>query len=56
VDGLAVAKINKSEILDNVNKWSNTLVGFVMGNKPFSMHLKAYVSLLWKPDCSLDIY
>ena len=51
-----MASISRSDILDNVNKWSNTLVGYVMGNKPFFTHLKACVSRLWKPDCSLDIY
>ena len=55
-DGKEVAVINRSEILETVNKWSYTLVGYVMGNKPFFMHLKTCVTRLWKQDCSLDIY
>jgi len=27
----------------------------VLGDKPYYMHLKACVSRLWKPTCSLDI-
>ena len=55
-DGVEVASISRSDILDNVNKWSNTLVGYVMGNKSFFLHLKGCVSGLWKPNCFLDIF
>lgn len=34
----------------------NTLVGYVVGNKPFFLHLKSCVSRLWKPTCSLEIF
>jgi len=34
----------------------NTLVGYVLGDKPYYMHLKACVSKLWKPSYSLDIH
>jgi len=39
-EGKPVAQIPKSEILANVNKWRNTLAGYVLGDKPFYMHLK----------------
>jgi len=56
IDGKLVASITKSEIKDNVNKWSNKLVGYVLGNKHFFTHLKACVGRTWKPACSLDVY
>ena len=31
-------------------------MGYVAGNKPFYMQLKACVSGLWKPTCSLEIH
>jgi len=55
-DGIEVASISRSDILDHVNKWSNTLLGYIIENKPFFMYLKACVTRLWKLDCSLDIY
>ena len=49
------AQIKQSEIDDNINKWDNTLVGYVLGEKPYFFHLKACVMRLWKPTCPLDI-
>ena len=49
------AKIDNSEIKANVQWWNNTLVGYVPGDKPFYIHLKACVTRLWKP-CSLEIH
>ena len=46
----------KSEIDSNAYKWENTLVGYVLGDKPFYMHLKACVHRMWRPSCSLDIF
>ena len=43
-DGTLVASIVQSEIHENVIKWSNTLVGYVLVNKPFFNHLKACVA------------
>jgi len=43
-EGKQYAQIPKSEILANVEKWKNTLVGYVLGNKPFYLHLKACVA------------
>ena len=40
-DGEQYASILRSEIAENIMMWSNTLVGYVMGNKPFYLHLKA---------------
>ena len=34
-DGQEYAVILKSEIEENIGKWTNTLVGYVMDNKPF---------------------
>jgi len=48
--------IPKSEIVENVEKWKNTLVGYVLGDKPFYMHLKAFVGRMWKPNCSLEVH
>ena len=48
--------IPKSEILTNIEKWKNTLVGYVLGDKPFYLHLKAYAGSLWRPKCSLEIH
>jgi len=50
LDGKEVATITRFETLNNVNKWPNMLVVYVMGNKPFFVHLKACVSRLWKLD------
>ena len=36
--------------------WKNTLVGYVLGNKPFYLHLKACVAKLWKPKCSMEVH
>ena len=36
--------------------WSNTRVGYVVGNKPFYMQLKACVKRMWNPTCSLEIH
>jgi len=43
-DGSPYASIYIFEIEDNVSKWSNTLVGYVIGDKPYCMHLKACVT------------
>jgi len=37
--GNQFAAIPRSVILENVNKWNNTLVGYVLGDKPFYSHL-----------------
>ncbi|XP_020266255.1 uncharacterized protein LOC109841719 [Asparagus officinalis] len=55
-NGLLYAEIPRSEILINVDKWNNTLIGYVLGDKPFYSHLKGCVGRLWKPKCSLEIY
>ena len=34
----------------------NTLVGYVLGDKPFYLHLKACVGRLWKPTYSMEIH
>ena len=39
-----------------VEKWKYTLTGYVLGDKPFYLHLKACVGRLWKPTCSLEIH
>jgi len=38
MEGNFFARIPRSEIVSIVNKWGNTLVGYVVGNKPFYMH------------------
>ena len=43
-DGTGYAKIMKSEIDEDITKWSNTLVGYFMGLKPFFLHIKACVT------------
>ncbi|XP_020251080.1 uncharacterized protein LOC109828511 [Asparagus officinalis] len=55
-NGIQYASIPRSEILLNVDKWNNTLIGYVLGDKPFYSHLKGCVARLWKLSCSLDIY
>jgi len=32
------------------------MVGYVLGDRPFYMHLKTCVGRLWKPTCSLDVH
>ncbi|XP_020243286.1 uncharacterized protein LOC109821513 [Asparagus officinalis] len=54
--GQLYATIPRSEILLNVDKWNNTLIGYVLGDKPFYSHLKGCVGRLWKLKCSLEIY
>ena len=39
-NGRVYASISKTMIDDNVNRWANTLVGYVIGHKPFYIHLK----------------
>jgi len=46
----------KSEIAENVERWNNTLIGYVMGVKKNFLHLKACVSRIWKPKRSFDVY
>ena len=46
-DGINFASINGAEIDININKWNNTLVGCVLGEKPYFLHLKACVFRLW---------
>ena len=38
--GNPICTIPKSEILNNIEKWRNTLIGYVLGDKQY-MHLKA---------------
>ena len=54
--GECYAKINISKIKANIQKWDNTLVGYVLGYKPFYIHLKACVTRLWKPTRSLEVH
>jgi len=35
------AQIKQSEIDDNINKWDNTLVGYVLGEKPYFFSSKS---------------
>jgi len=42
--GSIYAKINRSELDETIARWSNTLVGYVLGDKPYYMHLKASVT------------
>jgi len=46
----------KTEIAENIDRWANTLVGYVMGSKPFFLHIKACVTRLWKLSCSLEVF
>ena len=38
------AKIDRSEIEANVQNWDHALVGYVLKDKPFNIHLKACVT------------
>ena len=38
--GGVYAKIKRADIDKNIDRWSNTLVGYVSGDKPFNSHLK----------------
>ena len=40
----------------NIERWSNTLVGYVLADKAFYSHIKACAGRLWKPSCSLEIF
>jgi len=55
-EGHQYASIPRSVILSNVDKWNNTLVGYVVGDKPFYSQLKGCVGRLWKLSCSLEIH
>lgn len=55
-NGKLYATISRDEIIKNVEKWSNTLVGYVMGDKPFYSYLRACVGRLWKLNGSLEIH
>jgi len=55
-EGKICAHISREEINHNVLRWNNTLVGYVLGNRPFYSHLKACVTRLWHPTCSLEIH
>ncbi|XP_020272316.1 uncharacterized protein LOC109847499 [Asparagus officinalis] len=54
--GMKYASIPRFEIMLNVEKWNSTLIGYVLGDKPFYSHLKGCVGRLWKLTCSLEIY
>ena len=55
-NGKSFALIPRSDILSNVDRWSNTLVGYVVGNKPFCLQIKACVNRIWNPSCSLEVH
>jgi len=55
-DGDLIVKIDKSEVEINAQKWESTHIGYVLGDKTFYSHLKARVTRLWKPTCSLEIH
>ena len=47
-DGSHFAKVKREELDLNIEKWSNTLVRYVLDDKPFYLHLKACVVCLWR--------
>ena len=55
-EGKEYAALLKYEIDKDVSKWSSTLVGYVIGDNLFYMHLKVCVGRLWRSKCYLDIY
>ena len=54
--GKPFVAVPRSDILPNTDKWKDMLVGYVLGDKPFYMRLKACVGTLWKPTCSLVVH
>ena len=42
-EGKEYVAILRTEIAENIGRWSNTLVEYVVGDKPFYMHLKACI-------------
>jgi len=40
---LPYLEIPQTEIEDKVTKWSNSMIGYVLGDKPFYSHLKGCV-------------
>lgn len=55
-NGKEYIEITEDEIEENVKKWDNTLVGYVMGSKPFYSHIKACVARMWKPIGDMEVY
>lgn len=41
--------------MQNEEQWKNTLIGYVVGSKPFIQHLKVVVIRLWKPMSNMQI-
>jgi len=39
-----------------VQRWSNTLVGYVLDDRLVYNHLKACLMGLWHPTCSLEVH
>lgn len=44
------------EINENVKRWENTLVAYVLRSKPFYSHLKACLSRMWKLAGNLEVF
>jgi len=55
-EGESITKISRSEFEENLERWSNILIGYVLGDKPFYLHLKACAGRIWKLTCSLEIH
>lgn len=55
-DGQACVEVSLGEIHENISCWNHTLVGYVLGLKPFYLHLKTCVTRLWRPTCLLEVH
>lgn len=50
-----VAKIDEGDLLQAEMQWTNTLVGYALGEQLYYHHLKAFVLRSWNPKGSLDV-
>lgn len=50
-DGSLYAPITREELDENISKWQDTLVGYILCDRPFYSHLRPCVGRMWKPKC-----
>lgn len=56
VEGRSIVEISYSAITDAISQWSNTLIGYVVGQRPYYNHLKSTLMCMWAPSGKLEIY
>lgn len=56
VEGKAVVEISSQAINDAITHWSDTLIGYVVGQRPYYNHLKNSLLHMWSPVGRIEIH